>query len=101
MDLSQVLCDVQGLALDAGVRLLIVQINVVGDEEDLTNLHQLNGQVQGDGDQNLMGGGQEMETQDRNEPGGERMMGGKKKSQEENRWETAKREDNGGNENGI
>lgn len=63
MDLSQVLCDVQGLALDAGVRLLIVQIDVVGDEEDLANLHQLNGQVEGDGDQNLMGGGQEMETQ--------------------------------------
>lgn len=55
MDLSQVLCDVQGLALDARVRLLIVQINVVGDEEDLTNLHQFNGQVEGDGDQDLTG----------------------------------------------
>lgn len=68
-DLSQVLCDVQGLTLDATVCLLIVQINVIRDEEDLTNLHQLNGHVEGDGNQDLKGRRENgnMEKRDRNE----------------------------------
>lgn len=55
-DLPQVLRDVQGLALDAAVGLFIVQIHVISDEEDLADLHQLNGDVEGDGNQDLNGG---------------------------------------------
>lgn len=56
LDLPQVLRDVQGLALDAAVGLLVVQIHVIRDEEDLADLHQLNGDVEGDGNQDLKGG---------------------------------------------
>lgn len=55
LDLPEVLGDVQRLALDASVRLLVVEVDVVGDEEDLTDLHQLDGQVKRDGDQDLTG----------------------------------------------
>lgn len=37
-NLTQVLCDIQGLALHAAVGLLIIQIYVISDEEDLANL---------------------------------------------------------------
>lgn len=48
-NLPQVLGDVEGLTLHTAVCLLVVQINVISDEEDLTNLHQLDGYVEGDG----------------------------------------------------
>lgn len=52
-NLTQVLCDLQGLTLQAAVGLLIIQIDIISDEEDLTNLDQLNGNVEGDGNQDL------------------------------------------------
>lgn len=55
LDLAQILGDVQRFALDAGVRILVVQVGVVGDEEDLTDLHQFDGQVERDGDHDLTG----------------------------------------------
>lgn len=53
LDLPQVLGDVQRLALDVRVRLLVVEVRIVGDEEDLADLHQLDGQVERDGDHDL------------------------------------------------
>lgn len=61
-DLPQVLRDVQGLALDAAVGLFIVQIHVISDEEDLADLHQLNGDVEGNGNQDLNRGKMVMPT---------------------------------------
>lgn len=55
IDLSKVLCDVQSSTLHAAVRLLIIQVDVINDEEDLTNFHQFNRQVEGDGYQDLWG----------------------------------------------
>lgn len=55
VDLSKVLCDVQSSTLHAAVCLLVVQVDVINDEEDLTNLHQFNRQVEGDGYQDLWG----------------------------------------------
>lgn len=53
LDLPQVLGDVERLALDVRVRLLVVEVRIVGDEEDLADLHQLDGQVERDGDHDL------------------------------------------------
>lgn len=53
LDLSQVLRDVEGPALNGRIGLFIVQVEVVVQEEDLPKLHQLDGHVQGDGDQHL------------------------------------------------
>lgn len=53
VDLPEVLCDVQSSTLHAAVCLLVIQVSVINDKEDLTNLHQLNGQVEGDGYQDL------------------------------------------------
>lgn len=55
-NLPQVLRDVQGLALDTAVGLFVVQIQVISDKEYLADLHQLNGDVEGDGNQDLKGG---------------------------------------------
>lgn len=57
LDLAQVLGDVEGPALDPGVQLLVVQVQVVVDEVDLAQLHKLDGHVERDGDQHLVGGG--------------------------------------------
>lgn len=58
-NLAQILCDVQSLTLHTAVCLLIVQINVIGDEEDLADLHQLNGHIEGDRNQDLQRRGRE------------------------------------------
>lgn len=55
LDLPQVLRDVEGLTLDAAVALFIVQVHVISDEENLADLHHLNGDVEGDGNQDLKG----------------------------------------------
>lgn len=55
LDLPQVLRDVEGLTLDAAVALFVVQVHVISDEEDLADLHHLNGDVEGDGNQDLKG----------------------------------------------
>lgn len=54
LDLTQVLSDVEGPALDPGVQLLVVQGQVVVDEVDLAQFHDLNGHVQRNGDQHLL-----------------------------------------------
>lgn len=92
LDLSQVLCDVQGLTLDAAVRLLIIQVNIVHDEKDLTNLHQLNGNVEGDGNQDLEG----KKWRGRGESEGQVIR--ERKEKEVMRWqeERMEGEDNGG-----
>lgn len=54
LDLTQVLSDVEGPALDPGVQLLVIQGQVVVDEVDLAQLHNLNGHVERDGDQHLL-----------------------------------------------
>ena len=41
LNLSQVFRDVEGSALHPFVRLLVVQLQILGDEVDLTQLHQL------------------------------------------------------------
>lgn len=53
LDLPQVLGDVQGPALNPGVPPLVVQVQIVLDEVDLTQFDNLNGYVQGDWDQHL------------------------------------------------
>lgn len=53
LDLAQVLRDVEGSALNGHIGLFVVQVKVIVQEEDLPELHQLNGHVQGDGDQHL------------------------------------------------
>ena len=55
LDLTQVLSDVEGSTLNGQVSLFIIQVKVVVQEEDLPELHQLNGHVQGDWDQYLWG----------------------------------------------
>lgn len=54
LDLTQVLSDVEGPALDPGVQLLVIQGQVVVDEVDLAQLHNLNGHVERNGDQHLL-----------------------------------------------
>lgn len=54
LDLAQVLSDVEGPALDPGVQLFVVQLQVVVDEVDLAQFHKLDGHVERDGDQHLM-----------------------------------------------
>lgn len=54
LDLTQVLCDVESPTLDPGVLLFVVHVQVVMDEVDLTQLHDLNGHVQRDGNQHLV-----------------------------------------------
>lgn len=54
-NLSQVLCDVERLTLDLTVCFLIIEVYVIGDEEDLTDLDQFNGHIEGDGNQDLEG----------------------------------------------
>lgn len=82
-DLSQVLGDVQGLTLHAAVCLLIVQIGVISDEEDLTDLHQLNGHIEGDGNQDLQRRGEETKEgkERRKEERRDRREGEKKSDQ--------------------
>lgn len=53
LDLAQVLCDVEGATLHPSVRVLIIQIHILHDEEHLAHLHQLNGEVERDGDHHL------------------------------------------------
>lgn len=53
LDLAQVLRDVEGSALNGHIGLFVIQVKVIVQEEDLPELHQLNGHVQGDGDQHL------------------------------------------------
>lgn len=55
LDLAQVFSDVEGSTLNGHISLLIIQVKVVVQEEDLPELHQLNGHIQGDGDQHLWG----------------------------------------------
>lgn len=57
LDLAQVLRDVEGSTLNGQIGLFIVQVKVVVQEEDLPELHQLNGHVQGNGNQHLQGEG--------------------------------------------
>lgn len=54
LDLTQVLCDVEGPTLDPGVQLLVVQCQVIVDEKDLTQFHYFNGHVERDGNQHLL-----------------------------------------------
>lgn len=54
LDLPQILRDVEGPALDSGVQLLVVQGEVILDEVDLPQFHNLNGHVQRDGDEHLL-----------------------------------------------
>lgn len=56
LDLTQVLSDVEGPALDPGVQLLVVKGQVVVDEVDLAQFHDLDGHVQRNGDQHLKRG---------------------------------------------
>lgn len=53
LDLTQVLGDVEGPALDPAVQLLIVQGEVIVNEIDLAQFHNLNGHVERDGNQHL------------------------------------------------
>lgn len=53
LDLAQVLRDVEGPALNGRIGLFVVQVEVIVQEEDLAELHQLDGHVQGDRDQHL------------------------------------------------
>lgn len=53
LNLSQVLCNVQSFTLYSAVCLLIIKVYVIRDEENLANLHQLNGNIEGDWDQDL------------------------------------------------
>lgn len=53
LNLSQVLRDVECFTLHATVCPLIIQVNVISDEEDLADLHQLDGHIQGDRNQHL------------------------------------------------
>ncbi len=94
-NLSQVLGDVQGLALHAAVRLLIVQIDVIGDEEDLTNLHQLNGHVEGDGDQDLQRRGEEQKGKERR---GEERRGEVMRRDKRRKWKKRRGEEQKGKE---
>lgn len=53
LDLAQVLSDVEGSTLNGQISLFIIQVKVIVQEEDLPELHQLNGYIQGDWDQHL------------------------------------------------
>ena len=53
LDLAQVLRDVQGPALNARVQSLVVEVQVVLDEIDLAQFDDLDGHIEGDGDQHL------------------------------------------------
>lgn len=53
LDLAQVLGDVERPALQLGARLGVMQLHVLVDEVHLAHLDDLDGHVQGDGDQNL------------------------------------------------
>lgn len=75
LDLAQVLRDVQGLALDAAVGLFVVQIDIVRDEEELADLHQLDGDVERDGNQDLEGGEREVLNNGRQESNAGSGMG--------------------------
>lgn len=55
LDLAQVLSDVEGSTLNGQMGLFIIQVKVIVQEEDLPELHQLDGHVQGDWDQYLWG----------------------------------------------
>lgn len=53
LHLAEVLGDVQSSTLQVRVRLLVVQIHVLVDEVNLTDLHDLDGDEERDGDQHL------------------------------------------------
>lgn len=53
LNLSQVLSDIEGPTLDPGIQLLIVKGQVIVDEVDLTQFHNLNGHIQRNGNQHL------------------------------------------------
>lgn len=53
LDLTEILGDVESPALDPGVQLLVVQVQVVVDEVDLAQFHNLDGHVERNGDQHL------------------------------------------------
>lgn len=53
LDLAQVLRDIEGSTLNGQIGLFIIQVKVIVQEEHLPELHQLNGDVQRDGDQHL------------------------------------------------
>lgn len=54
LDLTEILGDVQSPALNPGVQLLVVQVQVIVDEVDLAQFHNLNGHIERNGDQHLM-----------------------------------------------
>lgn len=56
LDLAQILCDVQCPALDSGGQAPTVEVNVILDEVYLSQLDDLDGNVEGDGNQHLLGG---------------------------------------------
>lgn len=58
LDLPQVFRDVQRAALQAGVGLLVVQLRVLVDEVHLAHFDDFDGDVQGNGNQNLGDTGQ-------------------------------------------
>lgn len=53
LHLAEVLGDVQSSALQVRVRLLVVQVQVLVDEVNLADLHDLDGDEERDGDQHL------------------------------------------------
>lgn len=49
LDLTQIFCDVQSPALHGLVRLLVIELDVLGDEVDLSEFDQLHGHIQREG----------------------------------------------------
>ena len=54
LNLPKVLSDVQGSALNGRIHFLVVEIYITLDEIDLPKLHDLNGHIERNGDQDLM-----------------------------------------------
>lgn len=54
LDLTKILSDVKSTALNPGVQLLVVQVQVIVDKVDLAQFHNLNGHIEGNWDQHLM-----------------------------------------------
>lgn len=57
LDLAQVFGNVEGSTLNGQISFFIIKVKVVMKEVHLPKLYQLNGHVQGDGDQHLRGDG--------------------------------------------
>lgn len=59
LHLAQILGDVEGAALQVRIRLLVVKLHILVNDVYLANLHDLDGDEEGDGDQNLWGEGRD------------------------------------------